>query len=43
MAPSARQDLFRRVRNIAPADAFALPWVCDTWWAHVPEAPGRRL
>jgi len=43
MAPAARQDLFRRVRNIAPADAFALPWVCDTWRAHVPEAPGRRL
>ncbi len=33
MAPAARDDLLRRVRNLAPADAFELPWVCDTWRA----------
>ncbi len=42
MAPPAREDLLRRVRNIAPADAFELPWVCDTWRAKMPEASKLR-
>ncbi len=33
MAPQARKDLLRRVRDLAPAKAFQLPWVCDTWRA----------
>jgi len=37
MPPAARRDLLRRVHELAPADAFALPWVCDTWRAWVPE------
>jgi len=36
MPPAARKDLLRRVHELAPADAFALPWVCDTWRARVP-------
>jgi len=43
MAPPAREDLLRRVRNIAPADAFELPWVCDTWRAKMPEASELSL
>jgi len=35
MAPEARQDLLRRVRDLAPAEAFELPWVCDTWRARL--------
>jgi len=40
MAPAAREDLLRRVRELAPADTFELPWVCDTWRAHL---AGSRL
>ena len=36
MPPTARQDLLRRVRDLAPADAFEVPWVCDTWRARRP-------
>lgn len=28
-----REQLLHRVRQIAPADAFEVPWVCDTWRA----------
>lgn len=38
MAPAAREDLLRRVRDLAPAEAFGLPWVCDTWRAQMPES-----
>ena len=38
MAPAARADLLRRVRELAPADAFELPWVCDTWRAQLPQS-----
>lgn len=38
MAPAAREDLLRRVRYLAPAEAFELPWVCDTWRAQMPES-----
>ena len=40
LAPADREDLLRRVRDLAPAEAFELPWVCDTWRAQVP-ATGR--
>jgi len=43
MAPAAREALLRRVRNIAPTDAFNLPWVYDTWRARVPEVSELRL
>jgi len=36
MPPAAREDLLRRVREVAPADAFELHWICDTWRARVP-------
>jgi SAM-dependent methyltransferase len=36
MAPAARVDLLRRARDLAPAEAFELPWVCDTWRAQNP-------
>lgn len=36
MEPAERADLLRRVRELAPADAFEVPWVCDTWRAHAP-------
>ena len=36
MAPAARSDRLRRVCELAPADAFELPWVCDTWRAQLP-------
>jgi len=36
MAPAAREDLLRRVRDLAPAETFELPWVCDTWRAGPP-------
>lgn len=39
MAPAQRADLLRRVREVAPADAFELPWVCDTWRAQLPQSP----
>ena len=35
MAPAARGDLLRRARDLAPADTFELPWVCDTWRAQM--------
>ena len=35
MAPAERADLLRGVREVAPADAFELPWVCDTWRGRV--------
>lgn len=43
MAPAERADLLRRVRDVAPADAFALPWVCDTWRAQLPQSPELQL
>jgi len=33
MPPAEREDLLRRVRDLAPADAFELPWICDSWRA----------
>lgn len=33
LAPGARKDLLQRVSDLAPADAFEVPWVCDTWRA----------
>ena len=33
-----RRELLRRVRDLAPDDAFDVPWVCDTWRA-TPHAP----
>lgn len=41
MDPAEREDLLRRVRDVAPADAFDLPWVCDTWRAQMPPPPDR--
>lgn len=43
MAPPAREDFLRVVRTIAPAGAFDLPWVCDTWRAVMPEAAEHRV
>ena len=43
MAPAERADLLRRVREVAPADAFELPWVCDTWRAQLPPSPDLQL
>lgn len=43
MPPAAREDLLCRVRDVAPADAFELPWVCDTWRARLPESTKPRL
>lgn len=37
MPPAAREDLLRRVRDVAPADTFELHWICDTWRARVPQ------
>jgi len=39
MAPAARGDLLRRARDLAPADPFELPWVCDTWRARMSSPP----
>lgn len=33
LAPDDRQELLQRTRDLAPAEAFVLPWVCDTWRA----------
>ena len=38
MTPADRDDLLRRVRELAPSDTFELPWVCDTWRAQVPKS-----
>jgi hypothetical protein len=36
MPAAERDDLLRRVRDLAPAEEFELPWVCDTWRARFP-------
>ena len=35
MGAADRAALLARVRGLAPADTFEVPWICDTWRARV--------